>query len=215
MPEASVSCSLSILHFWNLIGPMQCIFSSNGFLVVGGKTGSCLSPRAAFATSKALHFSRWIKIVLNFGPRSQQQPLFCMLCLLLSKCTSHLGAYSSTPWPGYIGIQPCKHSYAYGLVSARLQGPPKMGHQTAEAKPFEGHLQPQALRLLLPFVNTLMEKKTDPHLSYWVYFLNLKEKQLFFFFWFFLQILQNCVMTSSRILGCFILNCENWIFFDL
>lgn len=26
------------------------------------------------------------------------------------------------------------------------------------------------------------KQKTDPHLSYWVYFLNLKEKQLFFFF---------------------------------
>ena len=69
---------------------MQCIFSSNGFLVVGGKTGSCLSPRSAFATSKALHLSRQTKTALKFGPRSQQQPLFlysasfCPNALLIS-----------------------------------------------------------------------------------------------------------------------------------
>ena len=138
---------------------MQCIFSFNGLLVVGGKTGSCLSPRSAFATSKALHLSRQTKIALKFGPRSQQQPLFLYSLPPSLQMTSHLGIYSSMPWPGYIGIQPCKHSYTYGLVSAGPQGPPKMGHRTAEAKPFKGHLQLQALCLSLPFVNTLMENR--------------------------------------------------------
>ena len=160
MPGASVSCSLSILHFRNLIGPMQCIFSSNGFLVAGGKTGSCLSPRSAFTTSKALHSSRRTKAELRLGPRSQQQPLFpyslppslqmhfSFGCLLIDALA-------------WLHRDPALQTqcYTHGLVSAGPQAPPKMGQRTAEAKPFKGHLQPQALRLSLPFVNTLMENR--------------------------------------------------------
>ena len=159
MPGANVSCSLSILHFRNFIGPMQCIVSSNGFLAAGGNTGSYLSPRSAFTTSKALHSSRRTKAELRLDPRSQQQPLFLYSlpplqihfsfgCLLIDALA-------------WLHRDPALQTqcYTHGLVSAGPQAPPKMGHRTAKAKPFKGHLQPQALRLSLPFVNTLMENR--------------------------------------------------------
>ena len=146
---------------------MQCIFSFNGLLVVGGKTGSCLSPRSAFATSKALHLSRQTKIALKFGPRSQQQPLF--LYSLPPSLQMHfsfgcllIDALAWLHWDPALQTQLHIWSGLSRTATATQDGSPNSRSQTFQrASPTAGSLS------LASFCqHTDGKQKTDPHLLY-------------------------------------------------
>lgn len=183
------------------------LFSSNmGSWVVGGRAGSCTGHRELPSQqAKALHLSRWIKIVLNFGPQiTAATPVLHILYLPFSP--NHFSFWCLHRRLGLATLgSACKLVHARSGLSRTAKSHPRWSHQQQQEAQtlFQSVSNHQALRLLLPFVNTDGKQKQIPIFHHWSNFLNPKKKRFFFFSGSFTNTSKLCHDYHSKSSGLF------------